>query len=117
MSNGHTWVFKYIELLIENQRRIGPMETLEEMRKSIDNIDNAIIVMLAERFKVTDRVGAYKAENKLPPKDKAREAKQYNRLNDLAIEYGLEPEFANSFLSLIIDCVIERHQALTDSSC
>ncbi|MCP4274394.1 MAG: chorismate mutase, partial [Gammaproteobacteria bacterium] len=29
------------------------MESLDEMRKSIDNIDNAIVAMFAERFKVT----------------------------------------------------------------
>ena len=41
------------------------METLNDMRKSIDNIDNAIVAMFAERFKVTNRVGHYKAKNGL----------------------------------------------------
>jgi len=90
------------------------MGPLEEMRESIDDIDNAIIALIAERFKVTDRVGAYKAENGLPPVDKAREAKQYNRINDLALEYGLEPEFVKAYLSLMIERVIERHKVLAD---
>jgi len=51
------------------------MESLEEMRKSIDNIDNAIIAMFAERFKVTNRVGYYKAKRQLPSKDPERRAR------------------------------------------
>ena len=94
------------------------METLEEMRKSIDNIDNAIVAMFAERFKVTDRVGYYKATHQLPPKDPAREAVQYDRIIRLAETYGLEAEFAKSYLGSMIERVIERHEAIaatTDS--
>jgi len=92
------------------------METLEEMRKSIDNIDSAIIAMIAERFRVTDRVGVYKAENGLPPKDSAREAKQFDRINDLALEYGLEPELAKTLLSKVIDRVVEKHKVLAEAN-
>ncbi len=90
------------------------MGPLEEMRQNIDDIDNAIIAMIAERFKVTDRVGAYKAENGLPPIDKAREAKQYDRINDLSLENDLEPEIAKAYLSLMIERVVKRHKVLAD---
>ena len=53
------------------------METLNDMRKSIDNIDNAIVAMFAERFKVTNRVVHYKAKNGLLAKDAGRESEQY----------------------------------------
>lgn len=86
------------------------METLEEMRKSIDNIDNAIIAMIAERFKVTDRVGHFKAENGLPPKDASRESNQYRRVNELADQYGLDPLFAEGYLSAVISKVIQNHE-------
>ncbi|MEM9227748.1 MAG: chorismate mutase [Verrucomicrobiota bacterium] len=86
------------------------MDSLEEMRKSIDNIDNAIVAMFAERFKVTDRVGQYKAENGLPAKDLTREASQYQRISELAEQYGLDPEFAISYLSAVIEKVIQNHQ-------
>jgi hypothetical protein len=36
-------------------------ETLKRYRESIDNIDAALVFMLAERFKITQAVGAYKA--------------------------------------------------------
>ena len=88
------------------------MESLEDMRKSIDNIDNAIVAMFAERFKVTDRVGEFKARHALPPKDEAREAIQFARITELADQYGLEAPFAESYLAAMIERVIERHEAI-----
>ncbi|MCB1699694.1 MAG: chorismate mutase [Halioglobus sp.] len=88
------------------------METLADMRKSIDNIDNAIIAMFAERFKVTDRVGHYKALNSLPARDSERESIQYDRINQLAVQYGLDPDFAKSYLSAIISRVIQNHEMI-----
>lgn len=88
------------------------METLEEMRKSIDNIDNAIVAMLSERFKVTERVGHYKAQNGLPAKDVERESTQFTRMNKLAQHYGLDPEFAESYLVTVIERVVRNHQEI-----
>ena len=89
------------------------MESLEEMRKSIDNIDNAIVAMFAERFKVTNRVGYYKAERQLPSKDPEREAKQYDRIIEIAEQYGLDPEFAKSYLEAVIERVINNHEKIS----
>ena len=60
------------------------MASLSEMRISIDKIDNEIMAMLAERFKITEQVGIYKAKNSLAAKDEAREAEQYLRMSELA---------------------------------
>jgi len=87
-------------------------ESLEEMRKSIDNIDNAIVAMLAERFKMTNRVGYYKAECKLPSKDLEREAEQQERIIEIAEQYGLDPEFAKSYLEAVIERVINNHEKI-----
>ncbi|MBJ7537270.1 chorismate mutase [Marinomonas transparens] len=86
--------------------------TLEELRSSIDNIDNAIVAMLAERFKVTNKVGHYKAENNLPAQDVGREQQQYERMQALAFQYGLDPEFAQHFLSVIVTQVVENHKEI-----
>lgn len=85
------------------------MESLEDMRKSIDNIDNAIVAMFAERFKVTDRVGEYKAQNGLAPKDESREAIQFTRISELAEQYGLDASFARTQLESVIERVVKRH--------
>lgn len=88
------------------------METLEDYRKSIDNIDNAIVAMFAERFKVTDKVGTLKATQGLPAQDVHREQAQFLRIEELANAYGLDPEFAKSFLQTVISKVVANHQQI-----
>ena len=84
--------------------------TLARFRKSIDNIDAALVHMLAERFRITQAVGAYKAKATLPPADPARESQQIMRLRRLAEESELDPEFSEKFLRFIIDEVIRHHE-------
>jgi chorismate mutase len=85
---------------------------LEEIRASIDNIDAALIHLLAERFKCTKRVGKLKAEHDMPPADPAREARQVTRLRALAAEADLDPAFAEKFIAFIIEEVIRHHEAI-----
>ena len=83
---------------------------LAEHRDSIDRLDAILVYTLAERFKQTQAVGKLKAENDLPPSDKAREAKQIERLEWLSQEADLDPEFAKKFLNFIIQEVIQHHK-------
>lgn len=83
---------------------------LANFRRSIDNIDAALIHMLAERFRITQAVGEYKAKVTLPPADPDREARQIARLRKLAEEAQLDPEFSEKFLRFIIDEVIRHHE-------
>jgi prephenate dehydratase len=84
---------------------------LGEYRRSIDNIDAALIHVLAERFKCTRKVGALKARYNLPPADPKREAQQIERLRGLALAADLDPRFAEKFLNFIIAEVIRHHEA------
>ncbi len=83
-------------------------------RKSIDNIDAALIHMLAERFRITQAVGLHKARTALPPADPQREERQIARLRALAEQAELDPEFGEKFLRFIIDEVIRHHQRARD---
>ncbi len=85
-------------------------DLLQNYRRSIDNIDGALVAMLAERFKITQAVGRLKAEIALPPADPAREALQIERLRRLAAEADLDPDFTEKFLRFIIDEVIRHHE-------
>ena len=83
---------------------------LLELRASIDNLDSAVVHLLAERFKCTQQVGRLKAEHGMPAVDSEREAVQIKRLRSLAEEARLDPEFAEKFLNFIIDEVVRNHR-------
>ena len=85
---------------------------LDAYRASIDNIDAALVHLLAERFKITHAVGRYKAEVGLPAADPAREDQQVARLRALAVESGLDPAFTEKFLRFIVDEVILHHRRI-----
>ncbi|WP_254885869.1 chorismate mutase [Streptomyces sp. NA02950] len=88
---------------------------LARLRDSIDNIDAAVVHMLAERFKCTQQVGHLKAAHKLPPADPGREARQIARLRQLAESAKLDPAFAEKLLNFIIAEVIRHHETIARS--
>ncbi|GHG28595.1 chorismate mutase [Streptomyces albogriseolus] len=92
------------------------LEELTRLRDSIDNIDAAVVHMLAERFKCTQQVGRLKAEHRLPPADPGREARQIARLRALAESAKLDPAFAEKFLTFIIAEVIRHHERIADDT-
>ncbi len=88
---------------------------LAAFRQSIDNIDAALIFMLAERFKITKAVGEYKARTALPPADPGREEEQIMRMKRLAVDADLDPDFSEKFLRFVIDEVIRHHEKIRDA--
>ncbi|MGY6695308.1 MAG: chorismate mutase [Roseinatronobacter sp.] len=87
-------------------------ELLANHRDSIDRLDAILVYTLGERFKHTQAVGRLKAQHDLPPSDPAREERQIERLEWLAKEADLDPEFAKKFLNFIISEVIRHHEKL-----
>ncbi len=87
-------------------------EQLAAIRLSIDNMDAAIVHMLAERFKFTQQVGRLKAEHGMPPSDPERERTQIARLRALAEDAQLDPEFAEKWFQFVVAEVIHHHERL-----
>ena len=85
-------------------------DLLRDHRASIDRLDAILVYTLAERFKHTPSVGRLKARHDLPPSDPSREASQIERLERLAREADLDPEFARKFLTFVIAEVIRHHE-------
>jgi chorismate mutase len=85
---------------------------LAAARRTIDNIDAALIHMLAERFKATQAVGRLKAQYGLPPADPERERVQVARLRALAEEAELDPAFAEKWFNFVVAEVIHHHEQI-----
>jgi len=85
---------------------------LAAIRLSIDNIDAALVHMLAERFKFTQKVGRLKAASGMPPSDPERERVQIARLRQIALEAQLDPAFAEKWFNFVVAEVIHHHEQL-----
>ena len=85
---------------------------LDRLRGSIDNLDTAIIALLAERFKVTQQIGVLKHDRGLAAADPEREVQQIARLRQLAVASNLDPEFAEKLLGFIVAEVVRHHEAI-----
>ena len=85
-------------------------EILREHRASIDRLDAILVYTLGERFKHTQAVERLKAQHDISPSDPDREARQIARLEELARDADLDPEFAKAFLQFIIQEVIQHHK-------
>ena len=77
-------------------------EQLAAIRLSIDNMDAAIVHLLAERFKFTQQVGRLKAAHGLPPSDP--EGAQ------------LDPAFAEKWFNFVVAEVIHHHERIATAS-
>ena len=99
-------------MMNEEKNMAAAQIILADCRTSIDNIDAALIHMLAERFRCTKAVGVLKAEHGLPPADPAREQQQITRLRQLAHDAHLDPDFAEKFLNFVVREVIRHHEQI-----
>ena len=83
---------------------------IRDLRASIDNIDAAVVHMLAERFRCTRAIGELKARCGLPARDPSRHCEQVARLRHLAAVSNLDPEFTEKFLTFVSEEVIRQHE-------
>ncbi len=88
---------------------------LRSLRQSIDNVDAALVHLLAERFKFTQQVGRLKASSGLPPADPSREREQIVTLKKIATDSHLDPVFGEKFLNFIIAEVIHQHEQIANT--
>jgi chorismate mutase len=90
-------------------------EQLASYRKSIDNLDSALLNILAERFRCTEQVGHLKAEQAMPAIDSERERRQMDRLKSIANDVGLSQHFVEGLMRMIVRAVVERHKEIAAS--
>lgn len=93
-----------------------PDEQLADFRRSIDKVDAELVRLLAERFRITDEIGAYKAANGLAPVDAARQRQQIDELRQLAADEGLDADFCEQFVHFVMDEVVRNHERIATSA-
>jgi len=89
-----------------------PVEQIEDLRRSIDNLDNALLAILAERFRLTEKIGRTKAAVGFLAMDAERERTQLDRFRQLATSYGLDVGVTLDVMTRIFDHVKGRHRRL-----
>lgn len=87
-------------------------DELARLRQEIDAVDERFVSLLAERFRITRRVGRIKAELGLPPQDAIREAQIDAKVRRLASEYELDEGLVSDVLRAVIDRVVAEHREL-----
>ncbi len=98
--------------LAENTMSAEHHPDLQILREQIDSIDADITRLLARRFALTDQIGRYKKRHKLSPMDADREGRQVSRIRQLALEEGLNPDFAEKYLRCIMEEVVHNHKQI-----
>lgn len=87
-------------------------DELETLRREIDAADQRFVALLAERFRITRRVGRIKADRGLPPQDAIREAEIDAKIRRLAKEHELDEDLVSDVLRAVIDRVVAEHREL-----
>jgi chorismate mutase len=68
------------------------MKTLEDLRKEIDLLDDALIQVIAKRMEIVLEIGKIKKEMNIEPLDEQRWQKVSTRIKDTAKKYNLSED-------------------------
>ena len=84
------------------------------LRQQIDRIDHALVLMLANRFALTQRVGCLKAEHRLDAVDPQREERKLQEIRSLCEQHNVNPALVSDILSQIMREVVRNHNLLRE---
>jgi chorismate mutase len=86
------------------------LDTLDDARDRIDDIDRRIVELIAERYAVVDELCEMKAENGDTVKDDDREQALLDRVASIAEKHGLSPDLAEQLYEKILILSVERQR-------
>ena len=90
-----------------------PAELLE-VREQIDTLDREIIELLAQRFRLTHRVGKLKASLALQSLDARREEEKLAEIRSLCARHGLNADLVTALFTQIMEEVVRNHNRLRE---
>ena len=99
----------------EQSVRWSPEEWRAELlslRQQIDRLDHGLVLMLANRFSLTRRVGEIKARVGLESFDPQREAEKIADIRQLCSQHDVNPELVADILAQIMRETVRNHDKI-----
>ncbi|MEQ3513200.1 chorismate mutase [Pseudoalteromonas sp. BZB3] len=90
--------------------------TLNALRKDINEIDSDLMVLLAKRRRISHSVLEYKIANNKPVRDEEREQALLEKLINYGKSLGLDAFYVNSVFQTILEDSVLNQQALLQKS-
>jgi len=83
------------------------LDSLSDLRRNIDRLDEQIIILLRERVALAKRISKLKLQKGLPIRDNGREREVLDRVAANAERGGINPELAKKIFKEIIELCVE----------
>jgi len=78
-------------------------QTLEELRKNMEEVTLEIFRLCGERIRFAEKIGKIKAEENMPIKDSKVEEELRKEVLRECQKFGLKTDFCNKLLKLLLD--------------
>ncbi len=85
---------------------------LQELREQIDRLDQSLVLLLANRFALTRRVGRIKVSNGLQSFDPDREQGKLDVITALCHEHHISADLMSRILQDIMREVVRNHESI-----
>ncbi len=102
-------ILDYVLNLLVIRDTVQTTESLSELRKQIDDLDNQLLEILAKRMRISCEIGTYKKEHNMPILQTSRYDDILQRRIAMAEQMGMSPEFMKTVLEAIHEESV-RHQ-------
>lgn len=85
------------------------------VRDQIDRIDHGLVLLLANRFALTQRVGELKAQHGLQALDAERESRKLAAIRCQCENNGVNPELVAEILERVMGEVVLNHKRIQEN--
>ena len=95
----HVLTFLLDQLVIRDTNQTT--ESLTELRRQIDEIDNELLAILAKRIRISKEIGQYKKEHNMPVLQTQRYDAILKKHTDVAVNLGINSDFLKNIFASI----------------
>lgn len=97
-------VLDYTLNMLVIRDNVQTTENISVLRKRIDEVDNQLLQLLAQRMEISREIGTYKKEHNMPVLQSGR----YDQLLKSRRDAGVEMELDSEFVDKIMKCIHEE---------